>query len=260
MKPIKRKQVVNSAYEEKATVAIDRALEHRDDRFRALVLELTLKNKWDVDDPAFLILLSTGEMRVLMEQFPAEFEALMTRVFEQSKQHWNFLGTRLVSAAESNEQVARGVSQSITTLKQALLEERMAAQRQLRTVETALEAERAKMLRVLEAGAQQQEKVVRAQALELIAELGKQARKEGRAQVNVISKQLRRAHFWEAVAYASLAVMVWGAIAWMGGWMAHAHMQETNIWSDIRRWNGDELKACIDALTTTCNFHIQVPE
>ena len=65
----------------KAKVAIDRALEHRNDAFRAKVLEMTLKNQWGVDDPAFLILLSTGEMRVLMEEHPAQFEALMNRVF-----------------------------------------------------------------------------------------------------------------------------------------------------------------------------------
>ena len=59
------------AYRAKAKTAIDRALEHRNDAFRAKVLDMTLKNKWDVDDPAFLILLSTGEMRVLMEQHPA---------------------------------------------------------------------------------------------------------------------------------------------------------------------------------------------
>ncbi|MEN8446387.1 MAG: DUF6753 family protein, partial [Cyanobacteria bacterium J06555_13] len=76
---------VEKANRAKAKAAIDRALEHRQDGFRAKVLDMTLKNKWDVDDPAFLILLSTGEMRVLMEEHPAKFEQLMNRVFKQAE-------------------------------------------------------------------------------------------------------------------------------------------------------------------------------
>ena len=101
------------AYVTKATAAIDRALDHRDDAFRAKVLDMTLKNQWDVDDPAFLIVLSTGEMRVLMEQFPAEFEALMNRVFQQGEERWKLMNARLCSAVEASEQAALSVGQDI---------------------------------------------------------------------------------------------------------------------------------------------------
>ena len=36
--------------------------------------------------------------------------------------------------------------------------------------------------------------------------------------------------------------------------------ENSSTWGDIERWNHDPLKACIDANTSTCNFHIKVPE
>ena len=256
----KLNQGQRDAYVEKATAAIDRALDHRDDAFRAKVLDMALKNQWDVDDPAFLIVLSTGEMRVLMETFPAEFEALMNRVFEQGEARWQLMNARLMTAVEAHEKVALSVGQDIEQVKQVLAFERTKVKTEMAVVQGAMGHERLEMSKALKTAAAQQEEALQAKATVLLAELGKQARAEGKAQVTVLSKQLRRAHFWEVMAYVCAAAIGWSSIAWMGGWMAHAHTQDTDVWSDIERWNGDELRACVEVKQTTCNFHIQVPQ
>lgn len=248
------------AYVEKATAAIDRALDYRDDAFRAKVLDMALKNQWDVDDPAFLIVLSTGEMRVLMEEFPAKFEALMNRVFKQGEARWKLMNARLLSAVEASEQAAVAVGSDIESVKQVLNFERTKLSVEVATVQGVLGKERMEMAKALNQAAEEQAKVLQAESRVLLAELGKQARSEGKAQVTQISKQLGRAHFWEVFAYACLAAISWGTMAWFGGWKAKAHLQETNIWSDIERWNQPELRACVEAKQKTCNFHIHVPE
>ncbi len=256
----KLNQGQRDAYVEKATAAIDRALDHRDDAFRAKVLDMTLKNQWDVDDPAFLIVLSTGEMRVLMETFPAQFEALMNRVFQRGEERWKLMTARLLSAVEASEQAAVAVGNDIEAVKQVLNVERTQLSAEVATVQGALGHERREMAKAMNRAAEEQAKVLQAESRVLLAELGKQARAEGKAQVVQLSKQLGRAHFWEVFAYACAAAIAWGTVAWFGGWKAHAHFQETDVWSDIERWNQPKLKACIQAQQTTCNFHIHVPE
>lgn len=249
-----------AAYKQKVTAAIDRALDHRDDAFRAKVLDMALKNQWDVDDPAFLIVLATGDMRVLMEQFPAQFEALMNRVLQEGEARWKLMNARLVTAVEAHEKVALSVGQDIERVKQVLAFELTKIQAEMSLVEGRLGHERLEMAKALKEAAAQQEGVLQKRATVLLAELGKQARTEGKVQVEVLAQQMRAAHFWEVFAYACGAMTTWGVIAWMGGWLAHAHVQRTDVWSDIRRWNGDELKACTEAMKTTCNFHTQPPQ
>ena len=250
----------NSSYEAKAEAAIDRALEHRDDSFRAKVLDLTLKNQWDVDDPAFLILLSTGEMRVLMEQFPAMFEAVMNEVFKQGEARWQAMNARLLTAVEKQEQAAERVRKAINQVQQKLSLERMQVSVELDKLKAELAEERKQTSLAWQQAAKEQSKVLEAESRMMLANLGQQARDEGKKQFQVLNRQLRRAHFWELFIYAGLMAIALWFIGWLGGWTARAHTQQTDIWSDIKRWNKPELKACLKAKVTTCNFHIQVPE
>ena len=118
-----RERDKEKAYRGKAKAAIDRALEHRNDGFRAKVLDMTLKNKWDVDDPAFLILLSTGEMRILMEEHPARFEALMNRVFKQAESQFLSMHEKVMAALNSSELAAQALERRIGEVEQIITKE-----------------------------------------------------------------------------------------------------------------------------------------
>ncbi|MEM6869386.1 MAG: DUF6753 family protein, partial [Cyanobacteria bacterium P01_C01_bin.121] len=108
------------AYRAKAKSAIDRALEHRNDAFRAKVLDLTLKNHWDVDDPAFLIVLSTGEMRVLMEEHPEKFEQLMNRVFRQAESQFLSMQEKVMAVLSSTELAAQALERRVEEVARLL--------------------------------------------------------------------------------------------------------------------------------------------
>lgn len=58
---------------------LDQLLKGKSATFKAKVRDLVLRQGWDVNDPSFAILIATGKLEVLLEQFPAEFEGLFER-------------------------------------------------------------------------------------------------------------------------------------------------------------------------------------
>ncbi len=236
------------AYRARAKAAIDQALEHRPDAFRVKVLEMTLKNHWDVNDPAFLILLSTGEMRVLMEEHPAQFEALMNRVFKLAEGQFLSMHEKVMAVLDSSELAAQALERRVEAVRQLLQEER-----------SALVLEHQSVTQQVKDEVQQQVKLLDAKAMELTAKGFAISRQQATEQVQMISQQLREVYQWEAMRGACVAVLVLFIAAWAGGWFTRGIADKNSLWGDVERWNRDHLKACIQAKQTTCNFHIQVP-
>lgn len=172
------------AYRAQAKTAIDRALEHRNDAFRAKVLELTLKNKWDVNDPAFLILLATGEMRVLIEQHPAQFEQLMNRVFKQAESQFLSMHEKVMAALTSNELAAQALARRVEEVEQLMSQER-----------AALMTEQQAMVGQLKGEAKRQIELLEANARKLTAEGFAISRTQAKEQVAVIAQQMRQVHY-----------------------------------------------------------------
>ena len=233
----------------KAKAAIDRALEHRHDGFRAKVLDMTLKNKWDVDDPAFLILLSTGEMRVLMEEHPAKFEQLMNRVFKQAESQFLSMHEKVMAALDSNELAAQALARRVEEVEQLLSTERSALMTQQQAMVTGLEG-----------AAKQQIDVLEAKAVQLTAEGFAVSRAQAKDQVAVIAKQMRQVHYWETIAYACGVAGALVSISWFGGWQMRGLADQNSFWGDVQRWNKDHVRECIKVKANTCNIHIEVPD
>ncbi|MEL7315181.1 MAG: DUF6753 family protein [Cyanobacteria bacterium J06559_3] len=237
------------AYRAKAKAAIDRALEHRNDAFRAKVLDMTLKNKWDVDDPAFLILLSTGEMRVLMEQHPAQFEQLMNRVFKQAKSQFLSMHEKVMAALSSSELAAQALELRVEEVELLLQQEH-----------GKLMTEQQAMVVRLEGATKRQIDVLEAKASQLTAEGFAVSRTQAKDQVAAIAKQMRQVHYWETVFWACGVAGALVSMAWFGGWQMRGLAEHNSFWGDVQRWNKDHVRECIKVKATTCNIHIEVPE
>lgn len=237
------------AYRAKAKTAIDRALEHRNDAFRAKVLELTLKNKWDVEDPAFLVLLSTGEMRVLMEQHPAQFEQLMNRVFKQAESQFLSMHEKVMAALSSNELAAQALARRVAEVEQLMSQER-----------AALMTEQQAMVGQLKGEAKRQMEVLEAKAAQLTAEGFAVSRSQAKEQVAAVAKQMRQVHYWETVFWACSAAMLLVGVSTTSGWVMRGLAEQNSFWGDLQRWNQDHVRECIKAEQNTCNIHIEVPD
>lgn len=237
------------AFRAKAKTAIDRALEHRPDAFRAKVLDMTLKNHWDVDDPAFLILLATGEMRVLMEEHPAQFEALMNRVFKQAESQFLSMHEKVLAALSSSELAAQALEQRIGEVEQILQQERVKLIGDQQTISTRLETATQEQIELLESKAKQ-----------LTAEGFAISRTQAQEQVAVIAQQLRQVHYWQTVLWACGVVLALVGVAAWGGWFTRGLVDQNSLWGDLQRWNRDHLRECIKKKTNTCNIHMEVPK
>ena len=233
----------------KAKAAIDRALEHRHDGFRAKVLDMTLKNQWDVDDPAFLILLSTGEMRVLMEEHPVKFEQLMNRVFKQAESQFLSMHEKVMAALDSSELAAQALARRVEEVEQLLSSER-----------SALMTEQQAMVVRLEGATKRQIDVLEAKASQLTAQGFAVSRTQAKDQVAAIAKQMRQVHYWETVFWACTAAVALVGVSVLGGWQMRGLAERNSFWGDVQRWNRDHVRECIKVKETTCNIHIEVPD
>jgi ABC-type uncharacterized transport system permease subunit len=198
------------AFRAKARTAIDRALDHRPDAFRAKVLDMTLKNHWDVDDPAFLILLATGEMRVLMEQHPAQFEALMNRVFKQAESQFLSMQEKVIAVLSSTELAAQALARRVEEVERLLSQEHGKLTDRLTTEQQA-------MIGRLDGATKRQIDVLEAKAEQLSAQGFAASRTQAKDLVSAIAKQMRQVHYWETVFWACGAAVALVSLSGMGG-------------------------------------------
>ena len=241
------------AYRAKAKSAIDRALEHRNDAFRAKVLDLTLKNHWDVDDPAFLIVLSTGEMRVLMEEHPEKFEQLMNRVFRQAESQFLSMHEKVMAVLSSTELAAQALERRVDEV------ERLLSQAHDELADKLTTEQQAMMVR-LDRATKRQIEVLEAKAVQLSAQGFAASRTQAKDLVSAIAKQMRQVHYWETVFWACGVAGVLVSISWVSGWQMRGLADHNSFWGDVQRWNRDHVRECIKAEQNTCNIHIEVPD
>lgn len=67
---------------------LDLTLEGKSDEFKVKVYEIVRLFKLDASDPAFLMMISTGRLEVLLNQFPNQFETLFRRELNALKEQF----------------------------------------------------------------------------------------------------------------------------------------------------------------------------
>lgn len=108
---------------------LDLVLEGKSDTFKARVFEIVHKFKLDASDPSFLLLLSTGQLQALLEEFPAAFETLfMNLLGAMQRQHQQMLEDlrkdvsnlrEIVQGAQTtNEELVEGLKGAVEDLQQ----------------------------------------------------------------------------------------------------------------------------------------------
>lgn len=206
---------------------LDTLLDGRSDRFKATVLELAHKNGWDDNDPAFTILVATGQMEALLRQYPAEFAVLLTGILEDAEERWASIQQEWIKAVKMASETS------------AIFEG------QVRTLESATE---------------QQISLLGAESEQLLAKGFALSQAHTVKQIEQIAKGTRKTHYLQAIGYSCGLAFLLSGLSWTGGWFGRGLADEASTWGDIERWNQPELKACLSAAQSTCNFHIEKPE
>lgn len=273
--------------------AVDYVLGDQPTEFQLKLLQLGRELDWDENDPGFAVPLAMGQVENVLKAYPAKIQATMDEISKRSEMKWADIQAALKVSAMRGEQAAqrmdtrlievkglldleivqvqglmqkerlelkRAISDEQARVQRLVADERAAMADERAQVQQLMADERAAMAQQAQDLAEHQKQVLEKHTTDLIAQgvIAQQRRAE--SQVKEIVSAARGKHYWEAVAIACLAAALLMSSAWMAGWVSRGRAENSSVWGDIERWNQDPLKACIDANTTTCNFHIQVPQ
>ena len=273
--------------------AVDYVLGDRPTEFQLKLLQLGRELDWDENDPGFAVPLAMGQVENVLESYPAKIQATMEAISKRSERKWADTQTALEVSAMRGEQAAQRVDTRLVEvkglldleivqvqglmqkerleLKRAISDEQARVQRLVADERAAMADERAQVQQLMaderaamaqqaQELAQHQKQVLEKHTKDLIAEGIIANQRRAASQVKEIVNAARSKHYWEAGAMACLAAALLMSSAWMIGWVSRGRAENSSVWGDIERWNQDHLKACIEATTTTCNFHIKPPE
>ncbi len=273
--------------------AVDYVLGDQPTEFQLKLLQLGRELDWDENDPGFAVPLAMGQVENVLKAYPDKIQATMEAISKQSEMKWERIQAALEVSAMRGEQAAQRMDTRLVEvkglldleivqvqglmqkerleLKRALADEQARVQRLVANERTAMADERTQMQQLMaderaamaqqaQDLAEQQKQVLEQHTKDLIAQGVIASQRRAESQVKDIVNAARGKHYWEAVAIACLAAALLMSSAWLTGWVSRGRAENSSIWGDIERWNQDPLQACIDANTTTCNFHIQVPQ
>lgn len=228
---------------------LDSLLDGKSDDFKGKVLMLSRRLGIDESDPTFLLLAGTSTLEALLEQYPQEFEALFKQLLASMEGSWQELQQQWEKAAEANQQAAQTVADQVGQI--ALVAE---AECEKIRQQAGTQAE------LLDRVHQQQVEKLQAETQKLTVECMAIAQERATEQMKEVTQRRRWAHYLEAFGFVCLTAALLSSTSWFLGWRSRGYTERESIWTDIERWNGDELKACQQAKTGICEFQIEIPE
>jgi hypothetical protein len=94
---------------------LDMALEGQPDAFKVKVYQIVHKLKVSVDDPIFLLMIGTGRVQLLLEQYPDDVGQLLDENLEQFKDVFRKTFSHINSLNQELKESSGQVKQSFTT-------------------------------------------------------------------------------------------------------------------------------------------------
>jgi hypothetical protein len=249
---------------ERERSTLDRLLEGRSDGFKVKVLDLVVRNGWDVDEPSFQILLATGQMEVLLSQFPEEFEGLFRQLLELQRQQFveqrRFLEAQGVAIQDYLRGVEATGSQLVAGVKEQVGQLKEFAQGRL--VQTRLDMQ--EILVLSKAEKEQFQKELKAQMQVAERQYFKAVEKQARLMVDEAGKIWRMEYWRESLILAAFASSLVFIIGLFAGVRINQNFQQADrVYQWGQRmwfWNQAQYLECQKQERTTCNFHIVDPD
>ena len=269
----------------KASAVLDACLSSESPEVRAKVYEIINVSGLEADDPLFLILALTGQMRVFLEAAPAELSMLLTEWKTQNARSLSEIIDAIDRIKDTQQQQADSIKQNlsivsnrcVSDIKEAGMAATSAiaeansetlAQARQASHETEQLKEEVKTLRAsLEAERQHNNDILRA----LLERAGQTMRGLDRAVVEInhsgaAIKKLQRDTVWVKLTEwfsPLLALVVVGTIGFGVGWrlMLDKYNSTINVLGrEIMGWNLDRFLKCRKDKNPKCTFWIVPPE
>ncbi|MGK7950125.1 MAG: DUF6753 family protein [Xenococcaceae cyanobacterium] len=268
----------------KASEVLDAILSSESPEVRAKVYEIINVSGLEADDPMFLILALTGQMRVFLEAAPAELSMLLTEWKTQNARSLEEITDATLRIKETQQQQADSIKKNleivsdkcVSDIKEAGMaatsaiaeanSETLAKARQART-ETEQLKEEIKALRAVVEADRQTNEVVLKHLLEQTGQNIKELKQAGR-EVNrsgAVIKKLQQDTVWIKLAdwiSPLWALLIAGLIGFGVSWrlMSIKYNSTINVMGrEIMGWNLDRLIKCRNDKNPKCTFWIVPP-
>ena len=269
----------------KASAVLDACLSSESPEVRAKVYEIINVSGLEADDPMFLILALTGQMRVFLEAAPAELSLLLTEWKTQNARSLSEIIDAIERIKETQQQQADSIKKNleivsdkcVSDIKEAGMaatsaiaeanSETLAQAKNART-ETEQLKEEIKALRAVVEADRQTNEVVLKHLLEQTGQNIKELKQAGR-EVNrsgAAIKQLQQDTVWIKLAdwiSPLWALLIAGLIGFGVSWrlMSIKYNSTINVLGrEIMGWNLDRLIKCRNDKNPKCTFWIVPPE
>lgn len=269
----------------KASEVLDAILSSESPEVRAKVYEIINVSGLEADDPMFLILALTGQMRVFLEAAPAELSMLLTEWKTQNARSLEEITDAIERIKETQQQQAENIAQNlekvsnkcVSDIKEAGMaatsaiaeanSETLAKARQARN-ETEQLKEEIKALRAsLEAERQKNNEILRA----LLERTGQTMRGLDKAVVEInhsgaAIKKLQRNTIWvkltdwvsPVVALTLVGITCFSLGLLLPEYQYHSSLKLSG--REIMNWNQDRLIKCRKDMNPKCTIWILPPE
>ena len=269
----------------KTSEVLDAILSLESPEVRAKVYEIINVSGLEADDPMFLILALTGQMRVFLEAAPADLSKLLTDWKESNARSLSEIYNAISLIKETQQQQADTLKNNleivsnrcVSDIKEAGMaatsaiaqanSETLAQARQARTEAEELKEEVKALRASVEADRKKNEVVLKS----LLERIGQTTKGLSTAVVEIDNsgaaiKKLQRDTVWVKLTdwfSPLLALVVVGMMGFGVGWhlMSIKYNDSLNVFGrNLMKWNNDRIIKCIDDKNPKCTVWIVPPE
>lgn len=246
-------------------------LEGRSDTFKAKVLEIVYRHNLDCNDPNFQILIATGQLEVLLEQAPEQFETQFSRLLEIARR---LMDTEMKSLQQVLHGEQESVRQHLQGVKQLTDEHQQRFEQSLQAIQDAAQEARsrfnqdiAERQRSLDAQEAQQNAEHQRKRETSIQEYKAALAKEAKEVIQLAALELRGSWAMRVAIPSAIAFLSIASIGFIGGWSAKSAQvyqryspAELEFLGQLWQENSDLLAECQSRNKTVCEVELQPSE
>ncbi len=251
-------------------ILLNRLLSGRSDTFKAQVLEIVYRHHIDPNDPNFQILIATGQLEVLLQSAPQEFERKFAQLLETLRRT---VDTDLKSFQQVVTAEQETLRQSLLGLKQLTEEQQQVFEQGLQKIQAAIAQERSQIIQ--DAVAQKQ--LLGQQAVQQQAEHDRQREtavqeykaalaQEAQHLIQQAAAELQGTWGLRVALPSAIAAVMIAGIGGFAGWSAksaqvyqHYSPAELAYLDQLWVWNSDRLLKCQQTRAIQCQLWIVPP-
>lgn len=265
----------------KATEVLELCLASEDPQMRSKVYEIIEKSGLDPNDPMFLVLALTGQIRVFLEAAPAELRQLLQDWKKQNSESLSQIESAISLVIENHQEQADIIKQNLETVTSQCVSD--IKQAGMATTSAIAEANNETLNQARQAKNQSEELIKQVKSLHALFQADRQTSEESiidlvdkfqqttndlnKANLNLknlifSAKKFQQQESWAKKAewftplFALLLMAAFGSIS--GAWLTSRFYKSPSeqLGRNLTKWNQKQLIDCLNNKSTQCTIQL----